>query len=155
MWKAKSDAPKPAEEKTPSALEERLEYTTVTDFRQSLLGMLRQLEENEDLRFIITRHGEPCAVVLSHEAYQLLRRIARRSADIAAGKEREQRLDEAFLRMAREEAAGPGAYEPLLDENYLHAIIRKATIEGIKHELKRRATAGTVPISEDLAKSNG
>ena len=137
-----------------SALEERVEYSNVTEFRKSLLGMLRKLDENDDLRFIVTRGGEPCAVVLSYDAYELLRRIARRAADASASKDREQRLDEAFLQMAQKEVAGTsaGVCEPLLDENYLQIIIRKSILEGVKHELRRRSANFASP--EELAKSD-
>jgi len=139
-----------------SPLEERVEYSNVTEFRRSMLGMFRKLDENDDLRFVVTRGGEPCAVVLSYEAYELLRRIARRAADAAAAKDREQRLDEAFLQMAQQEAVGgkTAAYEPLLDENYLQLIIRKSILEAVKHELKRRS-ASTKPMpAEELAENN-
>lgn len=154
----------------PSApLEERLEYRNVTEFRRSMLGIFHRMEENSDLRFVVTRGGEPCAVVLSYEAYELLQRIARRAADASAAKDREQRLDDAFLQMAQKEAAEAGTplFEPLLDENYLQAIIKRSILEGVKHELRRRCVKPKAALlsaeelttalesPEDLAETSG
>jgi hypothetical protein len=123
-------------------LEERLEYQNVTDFRQSMLGLFRQLEDETDLRFIVTRGGTPCAVVMSYEAYELLRNIARHASDAASVKTREQRLDDAYLQMAQEEAGETAEpkYQLVIDEQYLHQGIKRLILEGVQHELLRRKT---------------
>ena len=53
-------------------LEQTINYTNLTDFRSSLLNIIPKLQQNEYLRFIITKHGEPAAVIMSHEAYLLM-----------------------------------------------------------------------------------
>ena len=146
---------KQSDKASSASLEERLEYQNVTEFRRSMLGIFHRMEENSDLRFIVTRGGKPCAVVLSYEAYELLRRIARRAADATAAKDRDQRLDEAFLQMAQKEAAEAGIplFEPLLDENYLQTIIKRSILEGVKHELRRRCVKpkGNLTSADELS----
>lgn len=120
-------------------LEERVEYKAVTNFRQSLLAILRRLHENEDLRVVITKRGEPAAVILSYEAFELLRRIARRSADADALKAREQRAEEAYLQLAGTGVEAPEALvDFVLDQNYLADIVQKAVRDSLRHELRRR-----------------
>ena len=61
-----------------SKLEETLEFTNLTEFRNSLLNFIPRIQDNEYLRFVLTKHGKPVAVVLSYDAYNLLKRVAER-----------------------------------------------------------------------------
>jgi len=81
-------------------LEVKVEFTAVTGFRKSLLTIIPRLQKNEYLRFIITRHGKPAAVVMSYEAYDLLQSLAQELADQDRDKSPEQRLAESYDRMS-------------------------------------------------------
>ena len=78
-----------------SKLEEALEFTNLTEFRNSLLNFIPRLQDNEYLRFVITKHGQPVAVVLSYDAYNLLKRVAERVMDEDEAKESAAALPEA------------------------------------------------------------
>jgi len=91
-------------------LEEQLDFTNLTDFRRSLLKVIPKLQHNEYLRFVITKHGRPAAVVMSFPAYQLLKRTALRVMDADDAKNRDQLLREAY-----EELTGKTASPPIVD----------------------------------------
>jgi PHD/YefM family antitoxin component YafN of YafNO toxin-antitoxin module len=61
-------------EKPKYTLEERVEYSNATQFRKLFLGVVDDLHANSYLRYIITKHGEPRAVVMSFAAYQMMYR---------------------------------------------------------------------------------
>jgi prevent-host-death family protein len=77
-------------------LEETLEFTNLTDFRNSLLNFIPRVQDNEYLRFVITKHGKPVAVVLSYDAYNLLKRVAERVMDEEEKKEPAVALQESY-----------------------------------------------------------
>ncbi len=56
------------------SLEERIEYSNATQFRKSFLGIVDELQHNNYLRYVVTKHGEPRAVVMSFVAYDLMKR---------------------------------------------------------------------------------
>jgi prevent-host-death family protein len=85
-------------------LEEALEFTNLTEFRNSLLNFIPRLQENEYLRFVITKHGQPVAVVLSYDAYNLLKRVAERVMD-------------------EDEAKGPAGWFPEADQEVVDATV--------------------------------
>ncbi len=88
--------------RTKNNLEEKVEFSGVTGFRKSLLSIIPRLQKNQFLRFVITKHGKPAAVVLSYESYELLLKMAQELADQDNNKGREQRLNEAHARMVRD-----------------------------------------------------
>jgi antitoxin YefM len=45
-----------------------LEAFSITDTRKALLPLVKRVED-EQYRFMITRHGKPVAVVISYEEY--------------------------------------------------------------------------------------
>jgi len=82
-----------------SRLEETITYSNLTDFRNSLLQIIPRLQENEYLRFIITKHGEPAAVVMSHQAYLLLKNATAKVVEQEAAIEPDIDLRNAYLEM--------------------------------------------------------
>ena len=59
----------------PPQLEEDVEFSNVTTLRESLLGRVESLRENPAKRYIITKHGQPQAVLMSFQTYSLLKRV--------------------------------------------------------------------------------
>ena len=59
----------------PTQLEEDVEFSNVTALRESLLGRVESLRENPAKRYIITKHGQPQAVLMSFQTYSLLKRV--------------------------------------------------------------------------------
>ena len=102
--------------RTKNKLEEQVEFTGVTGFRKSLLTIIPRLQKNQFLRFVITRHGKPAAVVLSYESYELLLKMAQELADQDENKSREQRLNEAHARMTKDHSARKSVNAPAVFE---------------------------------------
>jgi prevent-host-death family protein len=92
-------------------LEETLEFTNLTDFRKSLLNFIPRVQENEYLRFVITKHGRPVAVVLSYDAYNLLKRVAERVMDEEDAKEPAVAMQEAYQELTGDTATGQTAID--------------------------------------------
>lgn len=61
-------------------LEETIEYSNATQFRKSFLGVVDKLQRNMYLRYVVTKHGEPRAVVMSFAAYDTMRRAMQQIA---------------------------------------------------------------------------
>jgi prevent-host-death family protein len=61
-------------------LEENIEYSNATQFRKSFLGVVDKLQRNRYLRYVVTKHGEPRAVVMSFAAYDTMRRAMQQIA---------------------------------------------------------------------------
>src|SRR5277367_5457382 len=60
----------------PENHEETLNFSNLTEFRNSLLQVIPKLQEDDLLRFVITKHGQPAAVIMSYQAYSTFKRIA-------------------------------------------------------------------------------
>jgi prevent-host-death family protein len=95
-----------AEASPTNKLEETLEFTNLTDFRNSLQNFIPKLRDNEYLRFVLTKHGRPVAVVLSYDAYNLLKRVAERVMDEEDAKEPAAAMQEAYQELTGDTATG-------------------------------------------------
>jgi hypothetical protein len=84
------------------AMEEDVEFSNVTNFRNSLLGAVERLQSNPAKRFVITKRGEPEAVLMSYKTYSLLTRVMNQALEKSAGEGDEGSVREAFARMRRE-----------------------------------------------------
>jgi len=58
-----------------TGLEEEVEFSNVTNLRESLLGTVENLRANPARRYVITKHGQPQAVLMSYETYSLLKKV--------------------------------------------------------------------------------
>src|SRR6266849_3735623 len=101
----------------PDKLEETLEFTNLTDFRKSLLNFIPRVQENEYLRFVITKRGKPVAVVLSYDAYNLLKRVAERVMDEDDAKEPAVALQEAYQELIGDTTPVPSSVDVTTGRN--------------------------------------
>ena len=83
--------------------EETLNFSNLTEFRNSLLQVIPKLQEDDLLRFVITKHGEPAAVIMSYEAYSVLKRIADRAIEQDDALDEEEAVRQAYARMNEDE----------------------------------------------------
>jgi len=58
---------------SPTQLEDEVEYSTVTALRGKLLAVVDGFRRAPAKRYLITKHGQPQAVLMSFETYRLLR----------------------------------------------------------------------------------
>lgn len=137
-------------EKTAGALEERIEYANVTKLRNSLLRVVDQLQEHPALRFLIFKHGEPQAVLMSFQTYQLLKKVMNQALERSKGASREERIQAAFERL-RAERPGASRTEAREAKAEIFARVKQAE-EAIDKSLQQkddvRALVGS--LHEDL-----
>lgn len=79
--------------------EEDIEFSNVTKFRTSLLGAVERMQSNPAKRYIITKHGEPEAVLMSYPTYSLLTKVMDREMEGTDGQSREESIRAAFARL--------------------------------------------------------
>jgi PHD/YefM family antitoxin component YafN of YafNO toxin-antitoxin module len=84
----------------------QLDYTNVTEFRESLLPMVNELTLHQTKKYLVTRHGKPLAVFLSFPAFESLRRVVETLLDEEAAKDVGRILVEARDRMDRDHLGG-------------------------------------------------
>jgi len=112
---------------TPDKQSEQLEFENVTEFRKSILEAIPRLQENKYLRFVLTKHGEPAAVVMSYEAFEIFREAAEQAVQKDSALSSEQSLQDAYARMRQKywpEADAqkiPPAVDPL--KSYIHEVV--------------------------------
>lgn len=82
-----------------NVLEEQWEYSGVTDLRQELLGIVERLQKNPAVRYLITKHGQPRAVLMSFQTYELLKKALSQALQATAGRSREEAIGAAFDRL--------------------------------------------------------
>jgi PHD/YefM family antitoxin component YafN of YafNO toxin-antitoxin module len=84
------------------AMEEEVEFSNVTNFRNSLLGAVEQLHSNPAKRYVITKRGAPEAVLMSYKTYSLLTRVMNQALEKTETEDRGDSVHAAFDRMRRE-----------------------------------------------------
>jgi PHD/YefM family antitoxin component YafN of YafNO toxin-antitoxin module len=83
-------------------LEEKLEFSNVTDLRQNLLPAIERIEKNPALRYLILKRGRPQAVLMSTRTYDLVKKIMNQIASTQAAVPREEAIESAFERLRAE-----------------------------------------------------
>src|ERR1035441_5346620 len=64
--------------KEPSkVLEEQLELSNITDLRQNFLRKVDEIQKNPAIRLLILKHGRPQAVLMSAEAYDVMKKAVK------------------------------------------------------------------------------
>lgn len=82
-------------------LEQELDYGSVTESRETFLKLIEALESKPWLRHVVTKHGTPRAVLMSHRAYQVLMRAAKHALEMES-RQADTPAVAAFQRMAAE-----------------------------------------------------
>jgi prevent-host-death family protein len=82
--------------------EEKVEFSNVTRFRKLLLSVLDRLQENHYLRYVITKHGEPKAVVMSFQGYETIKRALKHLFDLENRMNMSEAAHDAFDQMAED-----------------------------------------------------
>jgi PHD/YefM family antitoxin component YafN of YafNO toxin-antitoxin module len=59
----------------PAGLEEEVEFSSVTNLRESLLSRVDDFGTNPAKRYVITKHGQPQAVLMSYQTYSLMKKL--------------------------------------------------------------------------------
>ena len=85
-----------------------LDYANVTEFRESLLPVVSELERHPMKRYLVTKHGRPLAVFLSFGAFEALRKLIEPVLAEEAKKDVQQVLVEASQRMDQDYGVGVG-----------------------------------------------
>jgi PHD/YefM family antitoxin component YafN of YafNO toxin-antitoxin module len=89
------------------ALEEKIEFSNVTDLRKDFLPRIEEIQKNPALRLLILKHGKPQAVLMSSEAYSVLKKVVDLFLQHASGLSREQAIADAIKRFESERASIP------------------------------------------------
>jgi prevent-host-death family protein len=61
------------------SMEEDIEFSNVTNLRDSFLGVIEVLQKTPAKRFVITKHGKPQAVLMSYQTYSLISKVVNES----------------------------------------------------------------------------
>jgi prevent-host-death family protein len=74
------------------SVEEDLEFSNVTNLRDSLLGVIDILQKTPAKRFVITKHGKPQAVLMSYQTYSLISKIVNESLSQTAAQTKNEAI---------------------------------------------------------------
>jgi prevent-host-death family protein len=88
--------------KLKDTLEDKIEYSNATQFRKSFLGVVDKLQDNMYLRYVVTKHGEPRAVVMSFAAYDMMRRGMQQVIALENQHSPAEAARAAFMQMSRD-----------------------------------------------------
>ena len=86
-------------------LEEQLEFSNITDLRQDFLRRVEEIQKNPAIRLLILKHGRPQAVLMSAEAYDVLKKVVKLFLNHSEGLNREQRINAAINRFEAERSS--------------------------------------------------
>ncbi len=98
-------------------LEEDVEFSNVTKFRNSLLGAVERVQKNPAKRYVITKHGAPEAVLMSYQTYSLLSKVMEQGLKAAEGQSREEAIRSAFARLRQERQPDPSEDSSAVSED--------------------------------------
>jgi prevent-host-death family protein len=125
---------------SPTQLEDEVEYSTVTALRGKLLAVVDGFRRAPAKRYLITKHGQPQAVLMSFETYRLLR--GAKAQPLPAQSDDALELGEAIARSrsARELAQPP---ETVTNENDIGETIDviRRRLDCLETEMNKRLSA--------------
>jgi prevent-host-death family protein len=90
-------------------LEDDIEFSNVTKFRSSLLGAVERVQENPAKRYVITKRGEPKAVLISYQTYSLFTKVMDQALEGTEGQSRDEAIRSAFARLRQEQQPAASA----------------------------------------------
>ena len=88
-------------------LEEQLEFSNITDLRQDFLRKIEEIQKNPATRLLVLKHGRPQAVLMSWEAYDILKKVLKTFLTEADRLNREQSIEAAIQRFEGERSSVP------------------------------------------------
>ena len=137
--------------------EEKVEYSNVTDFRKKVLKVVDELQEHPQLRYLLTKRGQPKAVVMSFQGYELVMKALKELEVLDARRDRTEALHDAFDRMAEEHwpeakggsrrAEGHGS-APTLEElsELMYSMVRD--LDKLKHSMSEFSGKSDIQVPE-------
>lgn len=87
------------------ALEEQLELSNITDLRRDFLRKVEEIQKNPAIRLLILKHGRPQAVLMSAEAYDVMKKAIKLLLDQSEGLSRDEIINAAIHRFEAERSA--------------------------------------------------
>jgi PHD/YefM family antitoxin component YafN of YafNO toxin-antitoxin module len=96
-----------------NALEEQLELSNITDLRRDFLRKVEEIQRNPAIRLLVLKHGRPQAVLMSAEAYDVMKKAVKLLLAESEGLSREQSIRAAIDRFEAERATVPAEPEVL------------------------------------------
>jgi prevent-host-death family protein len=129
---------------SPTQLEDEVEYSTVTALRGKLLAVVDGFRRAPAKRYLITKHGQPQAVLMSFETYRLLKRATAKPLPLRSGDALE--LGEAIdrLRSDREAAQSSGAVTREKEVRETVDVIRRH-LDRLETSMNKRPSAELDP----------
>jgi prevent-host-death family protein len=125
---------------SPTQLEDGIEYSTVTALRGRLLAVVDSFRKSPAKRYLITKHGQPQAVLMSFETYRLPR--GAKAQPLPAQSDDGLQLGEAIARVRsdREAAQSP---ETVTNENDIGETIDviRRRLDRLETEMNKRLSA--------------
>jgi prevent-host-death family protein len=131
----------------PENHEETLNFSNLTEFRNSLLQVIPKLQEDDLLRFVITKHGQPAAVIMSYHAYSVFKRIADRVIEQDDALDPEESLRQAYARMNESE------YKPIPEAAQIAESLEQLAVR-LKN-ISKRENSDTERAVDQLPASSG
>lgn len=138
------------------SLEERIEYSNATQFRKLFLGIVDQLHANAYLRYIVTKHGEPRAVVMSFAAYNMMYRALQEVTKLQSEKSPSDAADIALKQLGADEAGSRLHCEEDVNSDQSASLIRRlnAVVEEVNdlRQLVSVVASGNASSSKALGR---
>jgi PHD/YefM family antitoxin component YafN of YafNO toxin-antitoxin module len=98
-------------------LEEQFEFSNITELRQDFLRKVEEIQKNPAVRLFILKHGRPQAVMMSADAYDVLRKVVKLFLSYNDGLGREQSINAAINRFEAERSSVPAEVEASAGED--------------------------------------
>jgi prevent-host-death family protein len=126
------------------AVEEDVEFSNVTNLRESLLSRVESLRANPSKRYVITKHGQPQAVLMSYGTYSLLKKMMDQTLARAEAESKSDPIGAAFARFREDhpnELSGGKAISPPAVQEAVSAALQtiRAQFEQLDAVLGREA----------------
>jgi prevent-host-death family protein len=88
-----------------NVLEEQLEFSNITDLRRDFLRKVEEIQKDPAIRLLILKHGRPQAVLMSAEAYDVMKKVVKLFLNYSEGLNREQSVNAAIKRFEGERSS--------------------------------------------------
>jgi prevent-host-death family protein len=123
--------------------EKGIQYSTVTSLRGKLLKIVNSFRKNPARRFLITKHGEPQAVLMSFQTYRSLRKMALEIEGSESGDPNEE-LEEAFARLKTDRAPHERTTPADIRDIRVYMEGLRRDLDNVMQEVARKKAVQTV-----------